>query len=240
MLADMLLRSMVQGALGTRRRPFGRASRYLTRGSSPGFNLGTLLGAAGLAWGAYEAFGRRRAPETLTTVEGGGFGARSETVVTTPPPIPVPPPLPNTPGTQREGSEGLRRLVALTIAAARCDRELAEEEYAKILEAARASDGEAFVAQELANHRPVAAIVAGAKDPKLKSDLYVLAYGVVRADGRVSETERTWLSELAGALGLDASAVEGLERRTNAEIDGRGGAGGGGDGGSRGEAGGAR
>jgi uncharacterized membrane protein YebE (DUF533 family) len=222
MLADMLLRSMVQGALGSRRRPFGRASQFLTGGGSRGFSLGTLLGAAGLAWGTYEAFGRRRSPETLTTVEGGGFGARSETVVTTPPPIPMPPPLPNTPGTQREGSEGLRRLVALTIAAARCDRELSEEEYAKILEGARASEGEAFVAQELANHRPVAAIVAGAEDPKLKADLYVLAYGVVRADGRVSETERVWLRELAGALGLDAGAVEGLERRTNAEIDGAG------------------
>ena len=226
MLADTLLRSLVHGALGTRRRPYGRASRYLT-GGGPGFNLGTLLGAAGLAWGAYEAFGRRRSPETLTTVEGGGFAPRSETVVVTPPPIPTtPPPLPRASAPAAGGPDALRRLVALTVAAARCDKELSEEEYGKILAAARESGGEALVAAELANHRSVAAIVAGADDPRLKADLYVLAYGIVRADGRVSEVERTWLAELAGALGLDAAAVHGLERRANGAIDGSEGGGG--------------
>ena len=219
MFADTLLRSLVHGALGTRRRPYGRASRYLT-GGSRGFDLGTLLGAAGLAWGAYEAFGRRRSPETMTTVEGGGFAPRSETVVVTPPPIPVaPPPLPRTGAPAMGGLDALRRLVALTVAAARCDKELSEEEYGRILAAARESGGEALVAAELANHRPVAAIVAGADDLQLKADLYVLAYGVVRADGRVNEVERTWLSELAGALGLDSAAVERLEKQANGAID---------------------
>jgi uncharacterized membrane protein YebE (DUF533 family) len=224
MLADSLLRSLVNGALQTRRRPYGGASSFLMGGRSHGFSLGTLLGAAGLAWGAYEAFGRRRSPETLTTVEGGGFPARSETVVTTPPPIPLtPPPLPKStarPSTTTAGEpDALRRLVALTIAAARCDKELSEEEYGKIHAAARESGGEALVAQELANHRPVAAIVAGAEDPKLKADLYVLAYGIVRADGRVNEVERAWLAELAGALGLDSAAVNELQRNTNRAID---------------------
>ena len=214
MLADSLLRSLVNGALQTRRRPYGGASSFLMGGRSHGFSLGTLLGAAGLAWGAYEAFGRRRPPENLTTVEGGGFTARSETVVTTPPPIPItPPPLP------KSAPDALRRLVALTIAAARCDKELSEEEYGRILASARESGGEALVAQELANHRPVAAIVAGADDPKLKADLYVLAYGIVRADGRVNEVERTWLAELAGALGLDSAAVNELQKNTNRAID---------------------
>jgi len=226
MLADVLLRSLVHGALGTRRRPYAGASTFLTGGRSPVFNLGTLLGAAGLAWGAYEAFGRRRAPETLTTVEGGGFEARSETVVAIPPPIPTAPPsVPRTAVAPAESSpDALRRLVALTIAAARCDKELSEEEYGKILSAARASGGEALVSQELANQRPVAAIVAGADDPRLKADLYVLAYGIVRADGRVNEVERTWLAELAGALGLDAAAVHELQRKANGAIDAGGGA----------------
>lgn len=224
MLADTLLRSLVHGALGTRRRPFGGASSFLTGGRSPVFNLGTLLGAAGLAWGAYEAFGNRRSPETLTTVEGGGFAARSQTVVTKPPPIPTtPPPLPRTsmppPPSAPGGLDALRRLVALTVAASRCDKELSEEEYGKILSAARESGGEALVAQELANHRPVAAIVAGADDPKLKADLYVLAYGIVRADGRVNEVERTWLAELAGALGLDSAAVHEIQKKANSAID---------------------
>jgi|RhiMethySRZTD1v2_1073278.scaffolds.fasta_scaffold77166_3 uncharacterized membrane protein YebE (DUF533 family) len=234
MFSDMLLGSLVRGALGTRRRPHGRAAGFLTGGGSSLFNLTNLLGAAGLAWGAYEAFGQRRQGGSLTTVEGGGFEpapeSRPRTLVTgTPPPIPGtagPPPLPGSApasagsAASAGDTEGLRRLVALTIAAARCDRELSEEEYGKILAAARESGGESLVASELANHRPVAAIVAGATDPRLKADLYVLAYGVVRADGRTSEVERAWLAELAGALGLDSAAVQALEKKTNTAIDG--------------------
>jgi uncharacterized membrane protein YebE (DUF533 family) len=223
MLADLLLRTVVSGALGARRRPYRRASRFLTGGGSPVFSLGALLGGAGLAWGAYQAFGHRRPTETTTTVEGGGFDSRSETVVeggSSPSPPQQPPPLPKTGAPVTEGPDALRRLVALSIAAARCDHELSEEEYGRILEIACEAGGEALVAPELSTRRPVAAIVAGAGDPKLKADLYVLAYGVVRADGRVSEVERAWLAELAGALGLDAPATRSLEQRANAEMDG--------------------
>jgi uncharacterized membrane protein YebE (DUF533 family) len=218
MLADLFLRSLVHGALGARRRPHYGAGRFLTGGGSF-FDLRTLLGAAGLAWGAYEAFGRRGPSETTTTVAGGGFEPRSETIVVTPPPIPATPELPRARGLDAGDPDGLRRLVALTIAAARCDRELSEEEYGKILATARESGGEELVAQELANRRPVAAIVAGASDPRLKTDLYVLASGIVRADGRTSEVERAWLAELAGALGLDAAAVADLEARANSRIE---------------------
>ena len=52
MLGDLFLGSMIRSALGVRPKPFFGASRYL----GGGMNLGTLLGAAGLAWGAYEHF----------------------------------------------------------------------------------------------------------------------------------------------------------------------------------------
>jgi uncharacterized membrane protein YebE (DUF533 family) len=177
----------------------------------------TLLGAAGLAWGAYEVFRTRRPTESMTTVAGGGFPASD---APPPPPIPAttrPPPLPASEAAPQP--EALRRLVALTISAARCDRELSEEEYGRIRESARAGGGEAFVSEELARNRPLAEIVAGAEDPKLKADLYVLAFGIVRADGGITSNERTWLAELAGHLGLDAVAVARLEKAASEGID---------------------
>src|SRR5882672_1849239 len=117
MMADLFLGSMIRSALGVRPKPFFGASRYL----GGGMNLGTLLGAAGLAWGAYEHF-KDRTPSVMTTIEGGGFAASS-------PPPPIPPPLPATSAyVAPSGPDALRRLVALTIAAARADGDLGEEE----------------------------------------------------------------------------------------------------------------
>src|SRR5882672_1902701 len=117
MMADLFLGSMIRSALGVRPKPFFGASRYL----GGGMNLGTLLGAAGLAWGAYEHF-KDRTPSVMTTIEGGGFSSSSS-----PPPIPstIPPPLPATATyVAPRGPDALRRLVALTIAAARADGDL--------------------------------------------------------------------------------------------------------------------
>jgi uncharacterized membrane protein YebE (DUF533 family) len=227
MLADFLLRSMVHSALGVRRKPYLGAASFLTGGRSPILNLGTMLGVAGLAWGAYETYKNHRPTESITTVAGGGFPASEAPMLAGgPPPLPStrPPPLPATAGavaapSAPAGPDALRRLVALTIAAARCDNELSEEEYGKIREDARASGAENLVSEELARKRPLAEIVAGADNPKLKADLYVLSYGIVRADGVVSSNERVWLAELAGLLGLDAAAVADLERRAGENID---------------------
>src|SRR5262249_51654362 len=146
-----------------------------------GMNLGTLLGAAGLAWGAYEHF-KDRTPSVMTTVEGGGFEVSSA------PPVPpassaapatiAPPPLPQDAGAGSipSGPDALRRMVALTIAAARADGELGEEEYGKILESAREHGAEKLVQAELATQRTIQEIVAGATDPKFRADLYALAY----------------------------------------------------------------
>jgi len=222
----MLLGSIIGGALGSRGKPHVRASRFLSGGMQRfgvRLNLGTLLGAAGLAWGAYEHF-KDRDPSVMTTVEGGGFaGGRS--APPPPPPLPSqPPPIPSaSPAdvatTTTPGPDGLRRLVALTIAAARADGELGEEEYGKILAAAREHGAEKLVQEELANRRTIQEIVVGAMDKSFRENLYALAYGIVRADAGISAAERKWLREVALALDLDSQAAARIEQETANKID---------------------
>lgn len=219
MFANMLLGSIVRGALGVRHKPHRRAARFLT-GGGPFLNLGTLVGAAGVAWGAYEHF-KNRQPTSTTTVDGGFGPATVSTSVDSSPP-PLPPPMPAATATatgMMDGADALRRLVALTISAARCDGELTEEEYGRILQAAREAGADELVLEELKNPRPLARIVGTTSDPKLKTDLYVLAYGIVRADQDVSGAERVWLAQLAGLLGLDAATVARVEKATAERID---------------------
>ncbi len=287
-IEDMLLGSLIHGALGARGKPHIRAGRFLTGGMPRfgiGLNLGTMIGAAGLAWGAYEHF-KDRNPSVMTTIEGGGFAASappppsssgaqgvstpsasssgsrapsssgsrapsssdSRDFVAPPPPLPAsaqatstrPPPLPRAPlSTDEEGSSGsdslssstssssssapgpdaLRRLVALTIAAARSDGELGEEEYGRILAAAREHGAEKLVSEELANRRTIQEIVVGAMDLTFREHLYALAYGIVRADAGVSAAERKWLRELALALDFDSQAAARIEQETANKID---------------------
>jgi uncharacterized membrane protein YebE (DUF533 family) len=180
--------------------------RYLTGGRGSFINAGTLLTAAGLAWGAYEAATRRN--------EGPGMA---------PAPGPLPP-APPPPGTGPAAAapalpDDVLRLVRLTIAAARADGRLAEEEKAAILEQARAVGAEALVQEEIDRPRPLAEIVAGAGDSNTKGQLYVLAFTVVRADESVSGAERICLAQLAHALGLDPATTARLESEAAAGID---------------------
>jgi uncharacterized membrane protein YebE (DUF533 family) len=75
------------------------------------------------------------------------------------------------------------------------------------------------VAQELQTLRPLAEIVGGVTDPKLKADLYTLAFTLVRADESVTGAERIYLAQLAHQLGLDATAAARLESEAAAHID---------------------
>jgi uncharacterized membrane protein YebE (DUF533 family) len=61
--------------------------------------------------------------------------------------------------------------------------------------------------------------VAGVSDPKLKEDLYVLAFAVVRADETVSGAERIYLAQLASQLGLDPATTARLEAQAAEAID---------------------
>ena len=53
----------------------------------------------------------------------------------------------------------------------------------------------------------------------MKSELYVLAFTIVRADESVSGAERIYLAQLAHQLGLDPAAVQALENETSTKID---------------------
>ena len=252
-IEDYLLGSIIRGALGARGKPHLRAARFLTGGASRfgiGLNLPTMMGAAGLAWGAYEHF-KDHNPSVLTTLEGGGFGppgspppppgavvvpplppSGTQAFPSPPPPLPRgaspsaqgsptrPPPLPSDAQAQvPPGPDALRRLVALTIAAARADGDLGEEEYGQILAAAREHGAEKLVQEELANRRTIQEIVVGAMDRTFREHLYALAYGIVRADASVSAAERKWLRDLAIALDLDTQAAARIEQETANKID---------------------
>jgi uncharacterized membrane protein YebE (DUF533 family) len=200
--AEYLLGGLIRGALSGRR----KGSRRSQRAMGSLINAQTLLAAAGLAWGVYEAATQQKA---------GGASPG--------PPAP-PPPLPGqtaAPPSAAAGDmpEAVLRLLRLTVSAARADGNLGLEERGAILENARKVGAEAAVAQELTAPRPLAEIVGGVTDPALKAQLYTLAFAIVRADESVSGAERIYLAQLAHQLGLDAATVADLEKAAGAKID---------------------
>ena len=110
----------------------------------------------------------------------------------------------------------MRRLVRLTLSAARADGDLSLEERGRILDNARALGAEALVTEELRAPRPLAEIVAGVKDPALGAELYTLAYGIVRSDDGITGAERIYLAQLAHQLGLQPETTKPLEAAADA------------------------
>jgi len=207
--AEDILNEVIRGTLGGRRKRHEGALGALVGGRL--LNARTLLAAAGVAWGVYEA--SRSQP----------IGGAPPTPAPTPhdPPLPpLPVPAPASPAAVAGPETGLIRLVRLAVSAARADGNLSLEDRGRILEHARAAGLEAEVAAELQQPRPLAEIVAGIQDPKLKDDLYTLAFGIVRADEAVSGAERVYLAQLAARLGLDTAATSRLEAAAVAQIDG--------------------
>lgn len=205
-----LIGALLRGAVGGRGKKSRGAMRYLTGGRGSLINAGTLLTAAGLAWGAYEAATRKD--------EGGGMPAAGPRPGTGSGPLP--PPLPGAPGAAAPAVPAeMLRLVRLTIAAARVDGRLTDEERAAILGQARAVGAEAVVEREIQSPRPLAEIVAGVGDPARKEQLYLMAFAVVRADEGVSGAERIFLAQLAHALGLEPATATRLESEAAARID---------------------
>jgi uncharacterized membrane protein YebE (DUF533 family) len=189
--AEHLLGSLIEGALSGRRGR-RRSLRRLTGGSGSLINGKTLLAAAGVVWGLYEAAQAKPQPAAGPSA---------------PPPTPPPPPTGATLGTSPE----LRRLVRLTLSAARADGELSLEERGLILERARESGAEELVTEELARTYRLDEIVAGVGDPRAAARLYTMAYDIVRSDEGVTGAERIYLAQLAHRLGLDPEATKRLE-----------------------------
>lgn len=213
---ERLIGALLEGALGGKKKKGRGAMRYLTGGRGRGgsfLNAGTLLTAAGLAWGAYETMQAQRQQSQPAGGTGGPLPAGGV------PPLPgaTPPPLPGA----AAGSlpPDLLRLVRLTVAAARADGRLSDDERAAILEQARSVGAEQVVQQEIDAPRPLAEIVAGVADANAREQLYVLAFTVVRADEGVTGAERIFLAQLAHALALDPGTTARLEAEAAAGID---------------------
>ena len=111
------------------------------------------------------------------------------------------------------------RIVRLAIAAAHADGSLSEADRQAIVEQARTAGAEHLVEQELATRPPLAGIVSGVTDPLQSATLYVLAFGIVRADESETGAERIFLAQLANQLGLDPETVKKLEADAASRID---------------------
>ena len=209
--AEDILDGLIRGALGGRGKRSRGALRSIGAGGSL-INARNLLAAVGVAWGLYEVVSQQT-PSAPAGPPGG-----PATLPLPPLPRTVPPPLP---GATVAGAfpDHVLRLVRLTVSAARADGDLSLDERGVILEHARRVGAEALVAQELQTLRPLAEIVGGVTDPKLKADLYTLAFTLVRADENVTGAERIYLAQLAHQLGLDAAAAARLENEAAVHID---------------------
>jgi hypothetical protein len=220
-----LVGSVLRGALGGGRKRKRGAFSYLAGGQSSFLNASTLLTVAGVAWGLWES-AQASSATPLTTPAPGAPPAQGLAV---PPPIPTagtgaplttPPPLPG--AGPASGAPAVPpdvlRVLRLTLAAARADGTLEPRERDAILTRARELGAEPLIAAELDAPRPIAEIVAGVSDPQTRQDLYTLAFAVVRADESLTDSERTWLTGLAGQLGLDATTVEKLEQHAASRI----------------------
>jgi len=208
---DDIINGLLRGALGGRRKRSRGARRALGRRGSL-VNATTLLAAAGVAWGLYETWQGQRSP--------GAPAGPTPQPGTPPPPLPgasTLPPLP--PGASPTLPEPVLRVIRLMISAAGADGNLGPEEREAILAEARKAGAEDAVALELESPRPLADIVAGVGDTKLREDLYTLAFGIVRADETVTGGERIYLAQLAYQLGLEKDAVARLESKAAERID---------------------
>jgi uncharacterized membrane protein YebE (DUF533 family) len=209
MTPDRILGAVVRGVLGARRKPATNALRFLTGGRKPFLNTSTLLTMAGLGYAAYEILRTKNAA-------GAAAGAPPGVPVSTSSGGPLPP-LPGTPvGTAPTLPDDALRAMRLAISAARVDGDLSPADRETILAEARQAGAQAAVEAEIQRPRALAEIVAGIPERRRKEDLYVLAFSIVKADGQVTGSERTYLAQLAQHLGLDEPTTARLETEASA------------------------
>jgi uncharacterized membrane protein YebE (DUF533 family) len=226
-----LVGGVLRGVLGGRGKRSHGTLRYLTGGGQSSFlNASTLLAVAGVAWGLWETAQQQSAVSA----------APAARPLATPPPLPqggllvpppvppdmapvamvTPPPLPQspTPVTAATVQPDVLRVLRLTLAAARADGTLEPRERDAILARAKEVGAEPLIAAEVDRPKDLGEIVGEVEDQRMRQDLYTLAYAIVRADEQVSDRERSWLTELAGHLRVDAGTVAGLEQQAASRI----------------------
>jgi Protein of unknown function (DUF533) len=234
---EQLLGSVINGALGGRRKRSRGARRYLTGGKRSFLSASTLMTLAGVAWGVWETANRPGAGSTAPAAGGPAPGTAPSRATSVPPPLPptapasgaqvVPPPLPGPAGASAaappplpsaEVSPAVRRVLRLTLSAAHADGLLTEQERESILTQARAVGAESMVASELESPKALEEIVGGVEDAAMKRDLYTLAYTIVRADEAVTVQERDYLTKVAAQLDLSADECARLEQQAAERI----------------------
>jgi uncharacterized membrane protein YebE (DUF533 family) len=229
---ERLIGSVIQGALGGKRKRHKGVARFLTGGRSSFLNASTLLALGGIAWGLYETMAQSSGGAAPTAGSPPPAPRPAAPAPVVPPPLPgaaasapvVPPPLPGapvavpTPVDAAAVSPEILRVLRLTLSAARADGTLTPQEREAILAQARTVGAEALIAAELDRPTPLEAIVGRAPGGRVADDLYTLAFSIVRADEQVLDGERRYLDELAGHLGLDPAGVARLEQAAAARI----------------------
>jgi uncharacterized membrane protein YebE (DUF533 family) len=170
-----------------------------------------ILAAAAAAWGLYEA---------MQNSGRGASGAAGPAPSPSGPLPPLPPPAEPPPAARDDGlAPEVVRLVRLLIAAARADGDLKPEEGALIARHAADAGAEALVRAELQSHPDLAVVVGTVSDAAAATQLYSLAFAVVRADDDVNADERRWLAELERLLRLDPPAARRLEEAVVQRIE---------------------
>ena len=222
---EQLIGSVIKSTLFGRGKRARGVGRLVSRRGGL-LNGKTLLALGGLAWGLYETAtaqqGQAQAggPAPGSPPGGAPWPAAG-------PGTSVPPPLPGTPGPATAPApeavpampEGVRRVIQLTLSAARADGTLGDLERGRIIEYAREAGVEDVVAPELDRAVPLAEVVRGVIDPAQRADLYTLAFAITRADEQVTGGERVYLAQLAHLLALSPEDTARLESETAARID---------------------
>lgn len=227
-----LLALFLNGALGrSGRKAAGRTAAYVS-GNRGLITASGLLAAAGVAWGIYDS---------LKSSESGVPGVSGVTGGSVMPPMPragatpwpadlaraaAARPLVGSVATPPVSGEApsdmpveVRRIVRLSVSAARADGTMSSPERDLILRHARAAGVEDEATHELDHPHPLADIVSGVEDEAARRDLYRLAFSIIRADETVTGAERIYLAQLAHVLRLDAGSAAALEAEAAERID---------------------
>lgn len=228
--AEKLLGQVIGGVLG---KGGGKGKKKLMGGLTSGAGLMTAIG---LAVGAYEILKDKQAAARPATAGPAG-------PVTPPPPpswrapgnspaMPPVPPVPPQPAAAASpaatvvtppaagelGEEELaRRMIQVMIAAACADGTMDEQEERAILDKLRdaglSQEEKMFMLDELHHPKDIATLTSGNISPATAKVMYMLAVAAVAID---TEMERTWLDELARALGLSPAVQKFIEEQQEA------------------------
>lgn len=224
---EQLIGSVIKSTLFGRGKRARGVGRLVSRQGGL-LNGRTLLALGGLAWGLYETATSQRDPaQAGGPAAGTSPGTPPSAAGMAPPP---PPPLPGAAGPATVPAatsspaipDGVRRVIQLTLSAARADGTLSDIERGRIIDYAREAGVEDVVASELDRPVPLAEVVRGVTDPAQRADLYTLAFAITRADEQVTGGERVYLAQLAHLLALSPEDTAKLESETAARIDAEG------------------